>query len=747
MDDAIFVIDATSRITYWNQKAQQIYKLTGEKVIGKQLETAFKSLWLKEEERGIVNDVQATNSLWQNKSIHCKCNKEEIYVSSSISVLKNNSGAVIGLLAVNRDITEDEQAEIAMKDNEERWHLVLEGSNDGIWDWNLQTNRVFFSARWKQMRGFSESEIGNTLEEWLQRIHTDDINWVMKAVEDYFAQKTPCFAVEYRTLCKDGSYKWMFTRGIALWDKSGNVLRMAGSETDITERKLAEQQIREQAALIDITTDAILVLSLKGEIIFGNQSVERIYGWHKSDILGKYAKELLYDELTLDQLELPLKTVLQKGEWLGELNQRHKNGKKIIVAARWNLIRDEKGNPKSILTVATDITEKKQLEAQFLRTQRLQSIGTLASGIAHDLNNILTPILAVGQLLPLKIPDMDDSTQELLKIVLTNCRRGSDLIKQILSFARGTETKHTILQVGHLLVEVARIARQTFPKSIEICMDISTRDLWTVSADATQLHQVFMNLCLNARDAMPNGGNITLAVENFFIDENYARMHLDAHVGAYVVITISDTGCGMSSEILDHIFEPFFTTKELTQGTGLGLSTVMGIVKSHGGFINVYSEVGNGTSFQIYLPAVEGTINPTSLDLEPLTGSGELILVVDDEESILEITKTSLETYNYRTLIAKNGIEAIALFAKHEQEIKAVLLDLMMPSLDSLTIIRTLQKLNPQIPIIVMSGLTSNEIVSQVASTGIEAFLVKPFTAWELLNTLQKLKTECLEND
>ncbi len=519
--------------------------------------------------------------------------------------------------------------------------------------------------------------------------------------------------------------------------KQLNLLQIECSDTDIIESKLVEQQIREQSALIEIATDAILVVNLEGKIIFGNQSVERVYGWHKSEFMGKYAREIFYDKLTLDQLELPLKKVLQTGEWVGELNQIHKDGRKIIVAARWRIMRDEKGQPKSILTTATDITDKKLLEAQFLRTQRLQNIGALASGIAHDLNNVLTPILAVAQLLPLKLPDMDDNTQELLKIVLSNCRRGSDLIKQILSFARGTEVKRTILQVGHLLVEVARIARRTFPKSIEVCMDISTRDLWTVFADATQLHQVFMNLCLNARDAMPHGGNLTLAMENLFVDENYATMHLDARVGAYVVITISDTGCGIKSEILDHIFDPFFTTKELTQGTGLGLSTVMDIVKSHGGFIKVDSQVGKGTNFQIYLPAVEGTIKPKSEDLEPQLGAGELILVVDDEESILEITKTSLETYNYKALLAPDGIEAIAQFAKHEQEIKAVLLDFMMPSLDSLTIIRTLQKLNPQVPIIVMSGLTSNEIITQLATLGIEAFLAKPFTAWKLLNTLQ----------
>ena len=751
VNDAIIITDTERRVTYWNRKAEELYNIKVAEIIGQPLSTAFECLWLHPESQQACMSALKNDGSWKGENIHRRCNGEEIHVESSISVLKDESDTVVGFLSVVRDIRDIYEelrlrkcAEQTLQEREERWNLVLQGSNDGIWDWNVQTNEVFFSSRWKQMRGFGEDEIGNSLDEWSQRVHGDELNWVMQSVADYFARKTPLFAVEYRTLCKDGTYKWIFSRGIALWDEQGNVLRMAGSETDITARKLAEQQAREQAALIDITTDAILVLSLTGNIVFCNQGAQRVYGWEQAQMQGKNAHYLLYDDSSLPQLELALKTVLEHGEWHGELYQYCKDDRKIIVEGRWTVIRDEQGNPKSILTVATDITEKKQLEAQFLRTQRLQSIGTLASGIAHDLNNILTPILAVAQLLPLKLPDLDDNTQELVKIVLDNCKRGSDLIKQILSFARGTETQRTTLQAGHLLVEVARVARQTFPKSIEICMDIATKDLWTVSADATQLHQVLLNLCLNARDAMANGGTITLAIANFFIDENYARMHLDARVGPYVAMTISDTGCGISTENLERIFEPFFTTKELGKGTGLGLSTVLGIVKSHGGFVEVYSEAGSGTCFKIYLPAVEGTENQTFSELEPPPGAGELILVVDDETSILEITKTSLETYNYQALIARDGIEAIALFARHGHEIKAVLIDLMMPNLDSMTTIRTLQKLNPQVPIVVMSGLASNEVLSKAASTDIQAFLAKPFTAWELLNTLQKVK---IQND
>ncbi|NDJ24492.1 response regulator [Nostoc sp. B(2019)] len=522
-----------------------------------------------------------------------------------------------------------------------------------------------------------------------------------------------------------------------LRNESQEVVGVTCASIDISERKLAEEKIREQAALLDVTTDAICVRDLNNQILFWNKGAETLYGWQATEVWGKNASELLYDEYS-PEMETALLQVISKGKWQGELNKLTKTNKEVLVASRWSLVCDQQGSPKSILTVDTDITEKKQLEAQLFRAQRLESIGTLASGIAHDLNNILTPILAGAQLLPLKFPDADERTQHLLEILEMNAKRGADLVKQVLSFARGVEGKRITLQLRHLIIELAKILKETLPKSIEIHTDVP-QDLWTVSGDSTQIHQVLMNLCVNARDAMPNGGTLRISAENAFFDENYARMNLEAQIGPYVVITVSDTGVGIPAEILDRIFEPFFTTKEVGKGTGLGLSTVIGIIKSHGGFVNVSSEVGNGTRFQVYLPAAEGM---ETLSLESLTlpkGHGELILVVDDEPAIQEITKTSLETHNYQTIIANDGIEAIALYAKHADKISAVLMDIMLPTLDGLTAIRTLQKINPQVKIVATSGLMSNNKIGTIAGIGVTTFLPKPYTVNELLLALQKV--------
>ncbi|MEO8891769.1 MAG: response regulator, partial [Coleofasciculaceae cyanobacterium] len=502
------------------------------------------------------------------------------------------------------------------------------------------------------------------------------------------------------------------------------------------ERKQAEQKIREQAALLDIATDAIIVLDLDYKIIFWNKGAERLYGWQVSEILGKKAQELLYKGKSI-QLETALKIILDQGQWQGDLQQITKDGKHLIVESRWTLVHDETQQPKSILSVSTDITEKKQLEAQFLRAQRMESIGTLASGIAHDLNNVLTPILMTAQLLETQLHD--DYSKRLLPILITNARRGASLVKQVLSFARGLEGKFTLIQIKHIVTEIKQILTETFPKSITITTDIPT-NLGTLCGDATQLHQVLMNLCVNARDAMPQGGTLTISAKTIFIDENYARLNLDAKVGSYIFLMVTDTGTGVSSEILDRIFEPFFTTKEIGKGTGLGLSTVIGIIKSHGGFVKVYSEVGVGTQFQIYFPAVDIPETLPIVESSLPKGYGELILVVDDEMAIREITKASLEAYNYQAITASNGIEAVAIYAEHHDRISVVLTDMMMPSMDGPTTIRTLQKINPDVKIIAVSGLASSDKMVQSTGTGVKTFLSKPYTTQELLESIEQVR-------
>jgi PAS domain S-box-containing protein len=503
----------------------------------------------------------------------------------------------------------------------------------------------------------------------------------------------------------------------------------------------SEQKIREQAALINIASDAIFVRDFSNRILFWNQGAERLYGWSATEVIEQDVCKVL-GQNSEDQDNEILQAALERGKWQGECRNLNKLGEEVIVATRCTLVRSQTGEPQSILTVDTDITEKKRLETQFLRAQRLESLGTLASGIAHDFNNILTPILAIAQLLPLKLPDLDPSNQQLLDMIEDNVKRGADLVKQILTFARGGDGRRVPLQIRHLISDVMQVARQTFSKAIEIRALLATTELWMVAGDPTQLHQVLMNLCVNARDAMPNGGKLKLSVENIVIDEAYARMNPEAHVGSFVVITVADTGMGIPAELLERIFDPFFTTKEVGQGTGLGLSTVLGIVKNHGGFITVYSEVGKGSQFKVYFPAIQQTVGLPPEESTPSKGHNELILIVEDEPAIQQVTRTALEACNYRTLTAKDGIEAISLYAEHQHDISLVLMDIMMPSMDGLTAVRTLQRLNPDVKVVAMSGLATNQQLSQTLGQTVKAFLPKPYTTKHLMETLQSVLTQ-----
>jgi len=508
--------------------------------------------------------------------------------------------------------------------------------------------------------------------------------------------------------------------------------RTSALDAEVAERKRAEERLAEQARILGLVPDAIVLQDFDDVISYWNQGSEKLFGWTAAEAVGRKAPDLFSKDTA--HLSEAKQAVLRSGEWRGELLYVSKDGRQIIVENHWALARNP-DQSRAILSISTDISERKKTESLLLRSQRLDSVGRLASGIAHDLNNILAPILMAAPMLHEVTADPD--AIKMLDIIESSAQRGADIIKQLLIFGRGTDGQRVPVQLRLMVKDMAAIIAETFPKNIQAKQDVP-RDPWLVTGDPTQVHQILLNLCINARDAMREGGTLTIKLENRELDDLFAGLTPGTRPGRYVCLSVADTGQGIAPEDLDKIYDPFFTTKEPGKGTGLGLSTVLGIVKSHGGFIQVQSQPGRGTQFQVFLPASQAAeTKPANQASQPLPrGCGELVLVVDDESSVRQVTRRMLEHSGYRVIEAANGAEGLTQFVERQSDVQVVLTDLAMPIMDGVAFIRALRQLNPQVRVITVSGRQSNAHLPADLGLPEEFHLSKPFSASLLLETL-----------
>jgi PAS domain S-box-containing protein len=504
---------------------------------------------------------------------------------------------------------------------------------------------------------------------------------------------------------------------------------------DVTEQQLATEKILEQAVLLDQAEDAILVQDMQGRIAYWNNSATKLHGWEAIEVLGRCADDFLYEDPA--SMKEVWTILLRSGAWHGELKKLAKDGRVLTFQSRWTLVRDTADNPKSVLSIDTDVTAQKKFEEQVMRVQRLESIGTLAGGIAHDLNNMLLPILVSAEMLRGRL--QDSANRELAETIETSAKRGADMVRRVLAFARGSEANWTRISPLAVVKEIATTIESTFLKQVDLVTHVSA-NIWSVFGDPTEVYQVLLNLAVNARDAMPEGGSLGISVTNVRLEEQDVSLTGRA-AGAYVRFAVSDTGSGISLETREKIFDPFFTTKEFGSGTGLGLSTALGIVKSYRGFMNLTSEVGRGSNFEFYLPAdFSASSNLGKVPQKQLPrGDGEVVLVIDDEASIRQVVRQTLETFGYLVVTAESGAEALSIYAQRKTEIAAVITDMMMPMMSGVATTEELLRLNPEVKIIIVTGFVTDAQKKSAMTAGAREFLAKPFTIEKLLATLARV--------
>jgi two-component system cell cycle sensor histidine kinase/response regulator CckA len=509
--------------------------------------------------------------------------------------------------------------------------------------------------------------------------------------------------------------------------------------SDITELQTVTAKTGLLESALEAAANGVVITDKGGVIEWVNSAFSRITGYSAEEVIGHTPRILKSGRHDAKFYKTIWATLLKGEVWTGDIVNQRKDGTLYDEQMTITPVRDSGGGIAHFIAIKSDITEQKALEDKLLRSQRMESIGLLAGGVAHDLNNILAPILMGAELLHSnELPAKD--RDELLDGISRSCERGSGIIRQVLTFARGVEGERVVVQLRHQVKEIVKMARETFPKKIQIGMDV-TNAFWTVIGDPTQLHQILLNFSVNARDAMPQGGRLEFIGENVELEEPHSFQGFEIQPGRYARLTVRDTGAGMPPEVLDRIFEPFFTTKEQGKGTGLGLPTVLGIVKSHRGLTEFHSAPGKGTSAILWLPAADSQEEAKNkVQSTPPTGANETILLVDDEEQIRSVTSKLLERANYQVITAEDGASAVAQFATNMDKIALIITDVMMPVMDGVALARSLRKINPAVKIIGSSGFSgdggSGDRIEELRSVGVKTLLRKPYTSRQLLETV-----------
>jgi PAS domain S-box-containing protein len=739
--DAMLITDARGVIIWINPSFTAATGYTAEESIGQtprilksglQDEAFYRRFW----------DTIRSGHIFRGEFINRRKDGTIYYDEHTVTPVRGADGGITNFIGVMHDITERKRVEEELREANAQLRQFLDHSPAVLYALRVEGDGVrpqFASENITRLLGFTASETLN-YEWWLGQLHPSDRERALSAITETIEQGVS--RAQYRLRHIDGTYRCVEDNLRLIRDQQGRPAEIVGVWTDITDRKRAEDELRETERRFREMLDNLELISImrdhEGRVIYCNDYFLRLTGWSREEVIGTIWFDRFLPPDIVNQVREVFQTLLQGGKedrhYANEIITR--SGERRLIQWNHSLLYSKKGEVNGVASIAEDITDRALLEKQLFRAQRLESLGTLAGGIAHDLNNLLLPILMGVTLL--KRFDPNEASMKAIDNIERSVKRGSELVKQVLLFARGGQTSREPVLLGDVVREIQAIITSTFPKDITVAMAVA-KDVHPVTGDATQLTQVLLNLCVNSRDAMPHGGHILISARNHVLSEAETLRHGVVAGGDYVVFEVADTGQGMSKEIIDLIFDPFFTTKEVGSGTGLGLSTVQGIVTSHGGFIEVSSTPGEGSTFTVYLPARGTHAEPATPPADPSApphGNGELVLLVDDDASVLSITQQTLEEFGYEVLAAEDGAQAIGIFSRRHEDIALVLTDMAMPVMDGFALIAALNRIGRDVRVIATTGNPSAAAMTKIASSGVAHILIKPYTADHLLRTI-----------
>jgi len=736
--NAVVITDIKGNILWVNPAFTALTGYSAEEVIGKNPrllksgkhdQEFYKKLW----------DTILAGKTWRGSFTNRRKDGTLYHDEHTITPVRSDEGVITHFVAIMNDMTERRRTEEALQESEAKFRALFNAANDAIF---VTHNNVFVdcNAQGLKVCGVTRDQlIGQSPARFSPPTQPDGQNSQEKAnaIHERALAEGPQF-FEWAHLRPDGTQVHSEI-SLTRFDLHGEP-HFQSIVRDITERKRAEARIMEQASLLDNAREAIMVRDFEGKFLYWNKGAERMYGWTSQEALGRSVMELLHTDPK--KFEEAKQLTISQGEWQGELEHITKDQRKIISEIRCTLICDHDGRPQSILSITSDITEKKKLEAQYMQAQRMESIGTLAGGIAHDFNNILGATLMHLGLLK-QNPELTADIKESLKEIEEETLRATNLTRQLLMFSHPQMLRIRTLDMTKLVNDLLKMLRRLLNENIKINFQGSSDETW-IDADLGMVEQVVMNLCLNARDAMPKGGSLTLATMLAEIEEGVARPHPDAHPGRFVCLSVTDTGCGMDKSVLERLFEPFFTTKDEGKGTGLGLATVYRIVKQHQGWVEVKSELGQGSSFRVYLPAgaKPPDVSAVADHEDEIKGGGETILIVEDNLPMRRVASLSLRQLGYAVLEAGDGVEALSVWQEHQEKIELLFTDMVMPGpMTGLDLAVRLKKEKNSLKIIISSGYSADLAESPLVAGQEIPCLQKPYQG----RVLAKLVRRCLD--